>query len=122
MFTYTQTYAGASVNDIAKAKAFYGNTLGLEMSEIGDSLMAKTADSKLFLYPKENHQPATYTMFNFEVEDIEAAVKQLKEKGVQFENYPEAGTGEDGISRTDYGPLIAWFKDPAGNILSVVQA
>ena len=122
MFNYTQAFSGFSVDDIHKAKAFYGELLGLKIAEEGDSLRLQFDDgTQVFVYPKGNHTPATYTMLNFTVEDIDKAVQELKDKGVEFEHYPGTDTGEDGISRAERGPKIAWFKDPAGNILSVLE-
>jgi catechol 2,3-dioxygenase-like lactoylglutathione lyase family enzyme len=123
MFKNTKAFSGFSVNDIAEAKAFYGNTLGLEVTEEYGILNLHIADdTNVLVYPKPNHTPATFTILNFPVDDIEQAVDELKRRGVQFEHYnePEFKTDEKGISRGG-GPLIAWFKDPAGNILSVLE-
>jgi catechol 2,3-dioxygenase-like lactoylglutathione lyase family enzyme len=111
------------VNDMEKAKEFYGQTLGLEVSDEPAGLALRIAGGRpVFAYPKENHEPATYTILNFPVADIDQAVDELTRAGVQFEQYGEGfDQDEKGISRGAYGPPIAWFKDPAGNILSVIQ-
>jgi len=119
MFRDTRAFSGFSVDDIAKAKIFYGQTLGLEVSEDHGLLNLHIAGgSRIVIYPKTNHTPATFTILNFPVRDIEQAVNDLTERGVRFERY--ATTDEKGISRSN-GPNIAWFKDPAGNILSVLE-
>ena len=124
MFKDTKAYSGFSVNDLAAAKDFYGQVLGIDVEEHGPGLLLHIAGSNgTITYPKENHQPATYTMLNFPVDDIDAAVDALAAKGVVFEHYPSM-TDEKGIARgikTGRGPDIAWFKDPAGNILSVLH-
>ncbi|MBI1881237.1 MAG: VOC family protein [Chloroflexi bacterium] len=123
MFKKTNTFSGFSVNDIQKAKAFYSQTLGLEVSEMNGLLNLHIASgSKILIYPKPNHTPATFTILNFPVDNIEAAVDELTKRGVRFEIYneDELKTDEKGIFRGG-GPLIAWFKDPAGNILSVLE-
>ena len=126
MFSYLTAFSGFSVNDIEAARLFYGETLGLTVAmnemEILDITLAN--GTRLIAYPKENHEPATYTILNFMVPDIEAAVDQLAEAGVQMEHYPPSPNMKQdakGISRDPNGPAIAWFKDPAGNILSVLQ-
>jgi catechol 2,3-dioxygenase-like lactoylglutathione lyase family enzyme len=124
MFKDTKAFSGFSVNDLAAAKVFYGQTLGLEVEETPAGLMLKIAGGNgTLIYPKDNHAPATYTTLNFPVGDIEQAVDELTSKGVTFEQY-EHLTDERGIARglsTGQGPDIAWFKDPAGNILSVLK-
>jgi len=125
--TYTSAFSGYSVDNIGKAKEFYGTVLGLNVEQTPEGLKLSLAGTTVFIYGKPNHQPATFTVLNFEVEDIDAAVEQLKNAGVTLENYD--GTtpmkaDEKGIYRgkaAGYGPDIAWFKDPAGNILSVVS-
>jgi len=116
-------FSGFSVDDIAKAKAFYGGVLGLGVTEDHGMLNLSIGAGKIVLvYPKEDHVPATFTILNFPVDDIDAAVDDLGRAGVQFEHYDM--TDSKGISRgiaSDNGPDIAWFKDPAGNILSVLQ-
>ncbi|HET9539426.1 MAG TPA: VOC family protein, partial [Candidatus Limnocylindria bacterium] len=116
-------FSGFSVNDIGKAQAFYGDTLGLE-TEMTDAGLALRVPGRrpVFIYPKDNHEPATYTVLNFPVESVDAAVDQLTAAGVQMEHYgPDLGQDEKGIARDPRGPVIAWFKDPAGNILSVLE-
>lgn len=119
MFKNIQAYSGFSVDNIPKAKEFYSNTLGLEVTEEYGMLQLHIATgAKILIYPKGNHVPATYTILNFPVDDIEQAIDGLNSRGVTFEQYP--GVDEKGVQRGG-GPLIAWFKDPAGNILSVLQ-
>ena len=126
MFRNTKAFSGFSVDDLQKAKAFYGETLGIELKEeMGGTILALqiSGSSPVIIYPKPNHQPATYTVLNFPIDDIDKTVEALKAKGIQFEHYDaeEIKTDEKGISRNNSGPQIAWFKDPAGNILSVLQ-
>jgi len=125
MFRDTHAFSGFSSNDIAKARAFYGGTLGLDVSEEGDLLRLNLAGGgSVIIYPKDNHVPATFTVLNFPVADIDAAVDRLTAAGVTFERYDGIGQDDRGIARPpspDQGPQIAWFKDPAGNILSVLQ-
>ncbi|MEP7288758.1 MAG: VOC family protein [Chloroflexota bacterium] len=123
MLKNVQAFSGFSVDDIPKAKAFYGQTLGLEVTEENGMLQLHIAKGNpIIVYPKPNHTPATYTILNFPVDDIEKAVDDLNGRGVRFEiyDYEQLKTDEKGIARGG-GPLIAWFKDPAGNILSVLQ-
>jgi catechol 2,3-dioxygenase-like lactoylglutathione lyase family enzyme len=123
MFKETKTFSGFSVDDLQKAKQFYGQTLGLDVDEQNGLLFLKLATgAKIVVYPKPNHTPATFTILNFPVDDIEQAVAELTRRGVKFERYDqkELKTDEKGIHRSG-GPLIAWFKDPAGNILSVLE-
>jgi catechol 2,3-dioxygenase-like lactoylglutathione lyase family enzyme len=122
MFRNTKAFSGFSVNDIQKAKQFYGETLGLEVSETHGLLNLHLAGgTTVLVYPKPNHLPATFTILNFPVADIEEAVGQLTRKGVRFERYEgDLKTDDKGIFRGG-GPLIAWFKDPAGNVLSVLE-
>jgi catechol 2,3-dioxygenase-like lactoylglutathione lyase family enzyme len=123
MFENTKAFSGFAVDDVARAKQFYGETLGLRVSEANGILTLHIAgDRDTIVYPKPNHTPATFTILNFPVADIEAAVDGLTGRGVQFEHYEgtPAETDEKGIFRGG-GPLIAWFKDPAGNILSVIH-
>jgi catechol 2,3-dioxygenase-like lactoylglutathione lyase family enzyme len=126
MFKDTKAFSGFSVNDIQKAKEFYGQTLGLEVSETAEGLELRiTGGTTIFIYPKANHTPATFTILNFLVDDIEQAVDDLAGLGVRFESYKgEMKTDAKGIFRgasRGMGPNIAWFKDPAGNILSVIE-
>jgi catechol 2,3-dioxygenase-like lactoylglutathione lyase family enzyme len=122
MFRDTKAYSGFSVDDIPKAKEFYGGTLGLDVTEEHGMLGLQLAGgASVLVYPKENHEPATFTILNFPVDDIERAVDDLTAAGVRFEQYEgELQTDEKGIFRGG-GPLIAWFRDPAGNILSVLE-
>jgi predicted enzyme related to lactoylglutathione lyase len=124
MFGNTKAFSGFAVDDIGKAKQFYSETLGLEVTEENDLLTLHIAgDRPILVYPKPNHTPATFTILNFPVEDIESTVEQLAARGVDFERYEGTpiATDEKGIFRGG-GPLIAWFTDPAGNVLSVVEA
>src|SRR5215217_8733918 len=123
MFKEAKSFSSFSVNDVKKAKEFYSQTLGLDVSETPEGLELRTGDNTIFLYPKPNHTPASFTVLNFAVDDIEAAVDELTGLGVSLEHYdlPDIKTDERGIARGPKGPTIAWFKDPAGNILSVVQ-
>jgi catechol 2,3-dioxygenase-like lactoylglutathione lyase family enzyme len=119
-----RAFSGFSTDDIPKAKEFYGTTLGLGVTEENGMLTLKFAGGHtVLIYPKgDDHQPATYTVLNLQVDDIDRAVEELTGAGVTFERYGEdAAQDERGISRGPYGPPIAWFKDPAGNILSVIQ-
>jgi catechol 2,3-dioxygenase-like lactoylglutathione lyase family enzyme len=122
MLKESRAFSGFSVGDIRKAKEFYGQTLGLEVSEADGYLNLHLAGgAKVLIYPKPNHVPATFTILNFPVDDVEKAVDSLTSAGVRFERYEgELETDEKGIFR-GRGPVIAWFKDPAGNILSVLE-
>jgi catechol 2,3-dioxygenase-like lactoylglutathione lyase family enzyme len=124
MFHDTKAFSGFSADDIPAAKRFYGETLGLEVSEDegGNLTLHIAGDRPTLVYPKDDHEPATFTILNFPVDDIEAAVDALAERGVAFERYEgtEIETDEQGVFRGG-GPLIAWFKDPAGNVLSVIE-
>lgn len=125
MFKDTKAFSGFSVDDIPKAKTFYSDTLGLHVTEENGMLTLHIAGgANILVYPKgPGHKPATYTMLNFPVSNIDEAVDTLAKRGVKFEiyNYPDLKTDEKGISRGAGGPPIAWFKDPAGNILSVLE-
>ena len=127
MFKAKGAFSGFSVDDLAKAKAFYSDTLGLKVDNDGVGVrLHLPAGGTVFAYPKGgSHQPATFTILNFEVDNIDAAVDELSNRGVRFEHYDkEPKTDEKGILRgrqQNRGPDIAWFKDPAGNFLSVVQ-
>jgi predicted enzyme related to lactoylglutathione lyase len=123
MFKEAKTFSSFSVNDLRRAKEFYGETLGLEIKETPEGLELHTGNNAVFLYPKPNHTPASFTVLNFHVPDIEKAVDELKSLGVKLEHYdmPDIKTDERGIARGPHGPIIAWFKDPAGNILSVLE-
>jgi len=118
----SKAFSGFSVDDLGKAKKFYGEVLGLPVSEgMEDTLELDAGGNKVFLYQKPNHAPATYTVLNFPVKDVDAAVDEFGRRGVRFERYeqPDIQTDAKGIHRG--GPVIAWFKDPAGNILSVLN-
>jgi len=126
MFKSTKAFSGFSVDDLGRAKQFYGETLGLEVSEDEemDVLTLHIAgDRPTLVYAKDDHEPATFTILNFPVDDVEQAVAELTRRGVSFERYAgtDLETDEQGIFRGG-GPVIAWFKDPAGNVLSVIQA
>jgi predicted enzyme related to lactoylglutathione lyase len=123
MFKETHAFSGFSVKDISGAKKFYSRTLGLEVSETDGMLTLNIAGgAKILAYPKENHVPATFTILNFPVSNIEAAMSELKGRGVEFIIYKEEGfeTDDNGLFLGG-GPKIAWFKDPSGNILSVLE-
>ena len=122
MFKDSKAFSSFSVDDLQKVKDFYGRTLGLEVSESHGLLHLHLAgDSMVLIYPKNDHTPATFTILNFPVGDIEQAVDDLRSRGVRFEIYDgDLRTDEKGIFRGG-GPNIAWFKDPAGNILSVLE-
>ena len=123
MLENTKAFSSFSVDDISRAKDFYGETLGLKVSEANGLLTLHLAGGRdIVVYPKEDHTPASFTVLNFQAEDIEATVEGLTERGVVFERYTGTPmeTDEKGIFRGD-GPLIAWFKDPAGNVLSVIE-
>jgi catechol 2,3-dioxygenase-like lactoylglutathione lyase family enzyme len=124
MLEHSKAFSGFSVDDIPTAKQFYGETLGLHVSEEYGMLRLHLAgDRDTLIYPKQDHTPATYTILNFPVDSIEQAVDALSRKGVTFERYDNL-TDERGIARglaNNRGPDIAWFKDPAGNILSILQ-
>ncbi|MGH2373396.1 MAG: VOC family protein [bacterium] len=123
MLRDSKAFGGFSVKDIPKAKEFYGKTLGLEVSESNGLLTLHLAGgASVLIYPKPNHTPATFTVLNFPVDNVDKAVDELNKRGVRFEIYnePDLKTDERGIARNG-GPTIAWFKDPAGNILSVLE-
>ena len=122
MFNPTKAYSGFAVPDVEKAREFYGEVLGIRTSEDYGmlTLHLEDGDRPTLVYPKPDHTPATYTILNFQVDDIEQAVDALAEKGVSFERYPDAPQDDRGIMRGE-GPYIAWFTDPAGNMLSVLQ-
>jgi catechol 2,3-dioxygenase-like lactoylglutathione lyase family enzyme len=121
MLTDSHAFSGFSTNDIPGTKAFYAETLGLEVTEENGMLTLHLAGGgTVLVYPKDDHQPATYTCLNFPVADIDAMVDELTSRGITFERYEDASQDERGVAR-EYGPPIAWFKDPAGNILSVLE-
>ena len=122
MFSQSKAFSGFSVDDIQKAKEFYENVLGLQTESPMGMLSLKTSgNNDIFIYAKPNHEPATFTVLNFPVDDIEKTVDELIAKGITFEQYHfgEIDTDEKGIAHGE--PKIAWFKDPAGNILSVIE-
>jgi catechol 2,3-dioxygenase-like lactoylglutathione lyase family enzyme len=122
MFTDTKAFSGFAVDDIEAARRFYGETLGLRTSVEHDILTLHIAGGRdTIVYPRPNHVPAQYTILNFPVDDVEAAVDELVARGVTLERYEGFPQDEKGIMRGE-GPDIAWFTDPAGNVLSVIQA
>ena len=125
MLKVKAAFSGFSVDDLAKGNEFYTKTLGLKVEDEGMGLRLHLPDGgTVFVYPKHDHQPATFTILNFVVENIDAAVDELKSRGITFERYEGSPQDEKGILRgrsQNMGPDIAWFKDPAGNILSVLQ-
>jgi catechol 2,3-dioxygenase-like lactoylglutathione lyase family enzyme len=125
MFANTKAFSGFAVDDLEKAKEFYGETLGLKTSildeEAGLMTLHLAGDRDTLVYQQPGSTPASYTILNFPVEDIDKAVDELAARGVSFERYDEFDQDEKGISRGN-GPDIAWFKDPAGNVLSVLVA
>ena len=122
MFGESKAFSGFSVDDVQTAKQFYGETLGLEVTEAHGLLtLHLPGGAEVLAYPKgDQHVPATFTILNFQVEDIDAAVDGLTRRGVVFQRYPGLDADEKGVFRGG-GPFIAWFTDPAGNILSVLQ-
>lgn len=123
MFENTQAFSGFAVDDPQKARQFYGETLGLRVSDVtepGLLTLHIAGGGNVLIYPKPDFKPATYTILNFPVDDIDAAVDELASRGVTFERYDGFEQDEKGIARGE-GPQIAWFRDPAGNILSVLQ-
>ncbi|MFC9425924.1 VOC family protein [Streptomyces sp. NPDC056987] len=121
MFGRSEAFSGFAVDDIDKARRFYGETLGLEVTEEYGLLRLRLAGgTTVLIYPKPDHTPATFTILNFPVTDIDAAVEELTARGVRLQRYPGMDADEKGVFR-DGGPYIAWFTDPAGNILSVLQ-
>lgn len=123
MFADTKAFSGFAVDDLDRARAFYEGTLGVRVSDEGGLLMLHLAGGErpTLVYPKADFVPAAYTILNFPVPDVAAAVDALAERGVRMERYPGMDQDERGISRDPNGPAIAWFTDPAGNILSVLQ-
>ena len=126
MLKANKAFSSFSVNDIQKAKDFYSRTLGVKVSHEDEHDLLRLHvgnDAPVMVYPKPNHSAASFTVLNFEVDNVDKAVDELTQRGVRFEKYnqPNLKTDERGIMRGD-GPVIAWFKDPAGNILSVVEA
>jgi catechol 2,3-dioxygenase-like lactoylglutathione lyase family enzyme len=121
MFGSTKAFSGFSVGDIPAAKAFYADTLGLKVTEENGLLILHVeGGTKVLVYPKENHTPATFTILNFPVDDIDKAVDELAARGIRTLRYEGFEQDEKGVMRAG-GPPIAWFSDPAGNVLSVLQ-
>jgi predicted enzyme related to lactoylglutathione lyase len=124
MFSETKAFSGFAVDDLEKARRFYGETLGVRTTVVDEEngllMLHFAGDRDVLVYRKSDHTPATYTILNFPVDDIEVAVDELAARGVGFERYDGADQDEKGIAR-GAGPLIAWFTDPAGNIISVLQ-
>lgn len=119
----SRAFSSYSVDDVDAAKAFYGDTLGLDVTHQPEGLgITLGTGGQVFLYPKDDHQPATFTVLNFMVDDISAAVDELTGQGITMERYDGFDQDERGIAPGTGGPHIAWFKDPAGNVLSVTQA
>ena len=122
MYASTKAFSGFAVDDIGKARAFYEGTLGVKVSEEHGPLTLHLAgDRDTFVYPRPDFVPATYTILNFVVDDVEGAVDDLTARGVRLERYDGFEQDEKGISRAPEGPPIAWFTDPAGNILAVLE-
>jgi len=123
MFAETKAFSGFSVNDLAAAKTFYGETLGVRVSDVAEGLaqLEFAGGRNVLFYEKSDHTPATFTILNFPVADVDAAVGELTKRGVAFERYEGFGQDEKGIARGPEGPPIAWFTDPAGNVLAVLE-
>jgi catechol 2,3-dioxygenase-like lactoylglutathione lyase family enzyme len=124
MFANTPAFSGFAVDDLDAARAFYRDTLGLKVTdeEMGILSLHLAGDRPTMIYPKPDFEPATYTILNFQVADVEGAVDELSSRGVEFERYDGFDQDEKGVAHTPGGgPDIAWFKDPAGNILSVLS-
>jgi catechol 2,3-dioxygenase-like lactoylglutathione lyase family enzyme len=122
IFKTAKSFSSFSVNDLTKAKDFYGQMLGLDVSESPEGLELRTNNNTIFVYAKPNHTPASFTVLNFRVDDIEEAIEELASMGVKLEHYnlPDLKTDSRGIA-SNPGHQIAWFKDPAGNICSVIE-
>jgi catechol 2,3-dioxygenase-like lactoylglutathione lyase family enzyme len=123
MLANSEAFSGFAAPDLAQARQFYGETLGLNVSgqpEDGLLTLELAGGRNVVVYVKPDHAPATYTILNFPVEDVEGTVDGLAERGVSFEQYEGFEQDDKGIARGQ-GPLIAWFKDPAGNILSIIE-
>lgn len=122
MFANSKAFSGFAVDDLDRARQFYEGTLGLDVSTENGMLELRLAgDRATLVYPKPDFTPATYTILNFPVDDIDAAVDELTARGVSFERYEGFDQDEKGIARGEDGPPIAWFTDPAGNIMAVLQ-
>jgi len=121
MLEAANAFSGFSVDDLDRAQQFYGETLGLNVSQNPAGLELELGSGTVFVYPKPGHEPATFTILNFPVANIDQAVDELTAAGVRFERYDGIEQDDRGIARGGGGPNIAWFKDPAGNILSVLE-
>lgn len=122
MFKNTKAFSSYSTNDLKKTKDFYQQTLGLEVDESYFLTVKLATGGQVIIYPKPNHEPATFTVLNFPVDNIDTAVDELTKRGIRFLQYEgDIKTDEKGIARDSEGPKIAWFEDPAGNILSVLE-
>ncbi|MEO8413453.1 MAG: VOC family protein [Ginsengibacter sp.] len=124
MLKHSKAFSGFSVDDLQKAKQFYSDILGLDVADNPMGLLELNIEGSntIIIYPKPNHEPATFTILNFPIDNIESTVDELISKGIRFEQYAgQIQTDEKGICRNPQGPKIAWFKDPAGNILSVIE-
>lgn len=123
MLSHSRAFSGFSTDDVEAARAFYADTLGLDASvdDMGILSLNLSGGQRVIVYPKDDHQPATYTVLNFEVADIDAAVDQLVAAGITLERYEGTPQDDRGVMR-EWGPPIAWFTDPAGNVLSVIQS
>lgn len=121
-FKNTKAFSSFSVKDLDETKKFYGQTLGLEVSETDEGLILKTGgDNDVFIYPKPDHAPATFTVLNFVVDDVDKAVDDLKKVGIRFQIYDKGELKTDDRGVFQGKPKIAWFKDPAGNFLSILE-
>ena len=123
---FTGAFSSFSVDNIEEAREFYGNTLGVDVTETEEALQLDFPEGgTVFIYPKDDHEAATFTVLNFNVDDIDTAVEDLKDRGIEFESYEgELETDENNVMRgkdNGDGPNIAWFKDPAGNFISVIE-
>jgi hypothetical protein len=123
MLTTTGSFSGFSVDDLTAAAAFYGTQLGLPVTQTEIGLDVELPQGRLFIYPKDDHRPATYTVLNFRVADIDVAADELAASGIELERYDGMPQDDRGIMRASagWGPDIAWFTDPAGNILSITE-
>lgn len=121
MLKDSKAFSGFSVDDIPAAKAFYADTLGVATTEEDQGLGLNLATGgAVFVYPKDDHEPASFTVLNFPVDDIEGTIDALTERGVSFERYDGFDQDDRGIAQPESGPRIAWFKDPAGNVISLM--
>jgi predicted enzyme related to lactoylglutathione lyase len=118
---FTEAFSSFAVPDLGPAKKFYGEVLGLDATEEDGLLNLRVGGHRIMVYPKPDHAPAVFTVLNFPVEDVEKAVDELSSRGVTFERYDGFEQDDKGIARMGEGPRIAWFTDPAGNILAVLE-